>query len=177
MNGRQVRCRARNKVGEYSCAYPATLLQYASPWGSDALQAARNRWSCRNTKDSHETKRVLPHTSAHMSIESYTNGPVVIVTPQGRLDTNSAPEVEKVLTDHIERGEKKIVLDLSGLEYISSIGLRVILKTAMAMTRNGGRMALSGGNDQILQVLQLSGAMTMSLHTPALEDALAKIQA
>lgn len=80
-----------------------------------------------------------------MSVESYTNGPVVIVPPQGRLDTNSAPEVEKALTDHIERGEQKIVLDLSGLEYISSIGLRVILKAAMAMTRNGGQMALSGG--------------------------------
>lgn len=100
-----------------------------------------------------------------MSVESYTNGPVVIVPPQGRLDTNSAPEVEKALTDHIERGEQKIVLDLSGLEYISSIGLRVILKTAMSMTRNGGRMALSGGNDQILQMLQSSRAMTMSLLT------------
>lgn len=112
-----------------------------------------------------------------MSVDSYNSGPVVIVKPQGGLDTNSAPEVEKVLTDHIERGEKKIVLDLSCIEYISSIGLRVILKTAMAMTRNEGRMALCGGNDHVLEVLQLSGAMTMSLHTPALEDALAKIQA
>lgn len=112
-----------------------------------------------------------------MSVESYSSGPVVIVKPQGGFDTNSAPEVEKVLTDHIERGEKKIVLDLSSIQYISSIGLRVILKTAMAMTRNGGRMALCGGNDQVLEVLRLSGAMTMSLHTPALEDALAKIQA
>jgi anti-anti-sigma factor len=112
-----------------------------------------------------------------VSVESYTSGPIVIVTPQGGLDTNRAPEVEKVLTDHIERGEKKIVLDLSCIEYISSIGLRVILKTAMAMTRNGGRMALCGGNDQVLEVLRLSGPMTMSLHTPALADALAKIQA
>jgi anti-anti-sigma factor len=112
-----------------------------------------------------------------MSVESYAKGPVLIVKPQGGLDTNSAPEVEKVLTDHIERGEKKIVLDLSCIEYISSIGLRVILKTAMAIIRNGGRMALCGGKDQVLEVLQLSGAMTMSLHTPALEDALAKVQA
>lgn len=111
-----------------------------------------------------------------MSVESHTSGPVVIVTPQDRFDTNSAPEVEKVLTDHIERGAKKIVLDLSRIEYISSIGLRVILKTAMEMTRKSGRVALSGGNDQVLEVLRLSGAMIMSLHASTLEEAAAKIQ-
>lgn len=112
-----------------------------------------------------------------MSVASDSSGPVVIVTPQGGLDTNSAPDVEKVLTDHMERGEKKIVLDLSGIEYMSSLGLRVILKTAMAIARNGGRLALCGGNAQVLNVLQLGGAMTMSLHTPTREDALAKMQA
>jgi anti-anti-sigma factor len=112
-----------------------------------------------------------------MTVESRRSGAVVIVTPQDRFDTNSAPEVERVLTDHIERGEKLIVLDLSSIAYISSIGLRVILKAVMAMIRSGGRVALCGGNDHVRTVLQLSGAMMMSLHAPTLEEALSKVQA
>lgn len=111
-----------------------------------------------------------------MSVVSRQSGTVLIVTPQGRLDTNSAPEVERALTDHIERGEKQIVLDLSHIEYISSMGLRVILKTLMNMTRTGGRLVLCGGNDQVCTVVQLSGAIIMSLHAPTLEEAMSKVQ-
>jgi phosphoserine phosphatase RsbU/P len=117
-----------------------------------------------------DTRRV------EMSVESHRNGTVVIVTPQDRFDTNSAPEVERVLVDHIERGEKQLLLDLSNISYISSIGLRVILKAVMAMIRTGGRMVLCGGNDQVRTVLQLSGAMIMSLYAATLDEAISKIQ-
>ena len=117
-----------------------------------------------------ETRRVK------MSVESRQSGAVVIVTPKDRFDTNSAPEVERVLTDHIERGERQIVLDLSHISYISSIGLRVILKAVMAMIRTGGRAVLCGGNDQVRTVLQLSGATIMSLYTATLEEAILKLQ-
>ena len=111
-----------------------------------------------------------------MSVVSRQSGAVVIVTPQGRFDTNGAPEVERVLTDQIEHGARQIVIDLSFIEYISSIGLRVILKTVMAMMRSGGRVVLCGGNDQVRTVLQLSGAMVMSLHTSTIEEAILKAQ-
>lgn len=111
-----------------------------------------------------------------MSVESRRSGAVVIVTPQDRFDTNSAPETERILTDHIERGEKRIVIDLSNISYISSIGLRVILKAVMAMSRTGGRVVLCDGNDHVRTVLQLSGAMVMSLHASTLEQALSKVQ-
>ncbi|MGQ0554429.1 MAG: anti-sigma factor antagonist [Nitrospiraceae bacterium] len=110
-------------------------------------------------------------------VESYRNGTVMIVTPQARFDTNSAPEVERSLMDHIEQGEWKIVLDLSRISYISSIGLRVILKAVMAMAQTGGTVVLSGGNEHVRTVLQLSGALMMSLHASTLEEALSKVQA
>ena len=112
-----------------------------------------------------------------MTVVSRESGAVVIVTPQGRFDTNGSPEVERVLTDHIARGARRIVLDLSHIEYISSIGLRVILKTVMAMSRTGGKVALCGGNDHSRTVLQLSGVMSMNLYASTLEEALAKVQA
>jgi stage II sporulation protein AA (anti-sigma F factor antagonist) len=111
-----------------------------------------------------------------MNVLSHQSGTVMIVTPKGRFDTNGGPEVERVLTEHIEHGARQIVLDLSGIEYISSIGLRVILKTVMAMIRKGGRVVLCGGNDQVRTVFQLSGVMIMSLHASTLEEAILKVQ-
>ncbi len=104
-------------------------------------------------------------------VESDRRGSVVVVTPKNRFDTNSAPEIERVLMDHIAGGERRIVLDLSHLSYISSIGLRVILKSVMVMTGLGGKLVLSGGNEQVRMVLQLSGALIISLHTSTVEDA------
>jgi sigma-B regulation protein RsbU (phosphoserine phosphatase) len=110
------------------------------------------------------------------TVQSHRRGTVMIVTPQARFDTTSSPEVERILMDHIERGERQIVLDLSHISYISSIGLRVILKAAMAMTHTGGNVVLCGGNDQVRTVLQLSGALMMSLYASTLEEALSKAQ-
>jgi anti-anti-sigma factor len=111
------------------------------------------------------------------SVESRRNGTVMIVTPQARFDTNSAPEVEQILMDHIGQGERQIVLDLSRISYISSIGLRVILKAVKAMTRTDGKMVLCGGNDHVRTVLQLSGALMMSLYASTVDEALSKVQA
>lgn len=111
-----------------------------------------------------------------MSVLSSKSGNVFIVTPQGQLDTNSAPDADKLLSENIERGETKIVIDLSQIDYISSMGLRVILKTVSTMMRKDGKVALCGGNDQVLNVLQLSGAMITVLHVPTLEEAVKKIQ-
>ena len=72
---------------------------------------------------------------------------------------------------------QRIVLDLSHIEYISSIGLRVILKTVMAMNRTGGRVVLCGGNDHSRTVLQLSGVMSMNMYVATLEEAVARVQA
>ena len=113
---------------------------------------------------------------AGADVESVRRGVVVVVTPRDRFDTNSAPEVERILTNYIESGARRVVVDLSRISYISSIGLRVILKAVMVMTGSGGRLVLSGGNEQVRTVLQLSGALMMSLHTSTLEEAYSKVQ-
>ena len=111
-----------------------------------------------------------------IAVESRLSGTVMVVTPLARFDTNSAPEVERILMDHIAQGERQVVLDLSKISYISSIGLRVILKAVTAITRTDGRIVLCGGNDHVRTVLRLSGALMMSLHASTLEEALSKIQ-
>ncbi|MBS0152876.1 MAG: anti-sigma factor antagonist [Nitrospira sp.] len=131
-----------------------------------------------STSDVKKQPPPLPHEPMGMGIhvESSRRETVVIVTPRDRFDTNSAPEVEQILMDHMERGERRIVLDLSHISYISSIGLRVILKAAMDVTGRGGRLVLAGGNEHVRTVLQLSGALMMSLYASTLEDAHSKVQ-
>jgi len=52
---------------------------------------------------------------------------VFVVAPDGRLDTNTAPQAEKLLVDNISAGEKRVIFDFSKTDYISSAGLRGFL--------------------------------------------------
>ena len=74
----------------------------------------------------------------------------------GRLDSNSSPELEKILLDEIAAG-KGVVLDFSDLDYISSAGLRILLMGAKRAKQRGTKLALFGLRDSILEVFKVSG--------------------
>jgi anti-sigma B factor antagonist len=86
-------------------------------------------------------------------------GEVTILAPRHRVDTNNAPEVEKIIWENIGDGDGKMVIDFSHVNYISSAGLRVLLKTAKQMKKGGGKLGLCNLNNQIKEVLELSGFM------------------
>jgi anti-sigma B factor antagonist len=92
-----------------------------------------------------------------MLVES--RGEVTILAPRHRVDTNNAPEVEKIIWENIGDGDGKMVIDFPHVNYISSAGLRVLLKTAKQMKKGGGKLGLCNLNDQIKEVLELSGFM------------------
>lgn len=62
---------------------------------------------------------------------------IAILSLQGRLDTNTSSSLETTLVDLVEKSQKKLLLDLSALEFISSSGLRVLLMIAKSGERNG----------------------------------------
>jgi anti-sigma B factor antagonist len=95
----------------------------------------------------------------------------LVVMPSGRLDTNTAPEAEKMLVDRIKGGMNCVVIDFTKTDYISSAGLRVILKAAKLL-KNSGKIALCNANAQIFEVLELSGFLTLLTHSDNLEAAL-----
>ena len=84
---------------------------------------------------------------------------VTILAPRHRVDTNTAPEVEKTIWENIGDGDGKMVIDFSQVDYISSAGLRVLLKTAKQMKKGGGKLGLCNLNEQVTEVLELSGFM------------------
>lgn len=77
------------------------------------------------------------------------------VSLEGRLDTNTSPELEAFLKDELD-GVKNIVLDFAGLEYISSAGLRVLLSTQKRIMGNG-TLKLINVNDVIKNIFDTTG--------------------
>ena len=77
------------------------------------------------------------------------------VAPAGRLDTATAPEFEKQLGE-ILQGVSELVLDMKKVEYVSSAGLRVILKVQKIMF-NQGTMKLIGVNESVMEVFEITG--------------------
>ena len=90
-----------------------------------------------------------------MTIEKKINGETVTLIVSGRLDTQTAPELEAEL-DSILSGTKELTFDMTNLEYVSSAGLRVILKAQKAMNAQGS-MKLTGVNDSIMEVFDITG--------------------
>ena len=90
-----------------------------------------------------------------MTIEKKINGEALTLIVSGRLDTQTAPELEKEL-DEALADIKELTFDMTDLEYVSSAGLRVILKAQKAMNAKGS-MKLTGVNDSIMEVFDITG--------------------
>lgn len=74
----------------------------------------------------------------------------------GRLDTVTAPELEKCLGDNMD-GIQSVVFDFQKLSYISSAGLRVLLSTLKKMKGINGSMKLQNVNELIMEILESVG--------------------
>ena len=74
---------------------------------------------------------------------------------EGRLDTVTAPELEKELKASLD-GVTALTLDFGKLEYISSAGLRVLLAAQKLMAKQGS-MKLTGVNETIMEILDVTG--------------------
>jgi anti-sigma B factor antagonist len=91
-----------------------------------------------------------------MTINKQKDGSTLVVAPEGRLDTVTAPELEKELASSLDEGVKDLVMDFSGLSYISSAGLRVLLSTNKKMLKKGS-MKIINANETIKEVFEVTG--------------------
>lgn len=90
-----------------------------------------------------------------MTINKLFEGESLTLTLSGRLDTNSSPALEAELKQSVG-GIKELIFDFSGVEYISSAGLRVLLAAQKVMNRQGN-MKLIGVNDDVMEVFEITG--------------------
>ncbi|MCI7759015.1 MAG: STAS domain-containing protein [[Eubacterium] saphenum] len=92
-----------------------------------------------------------------MTLNKNLDGTTLTIEIIGRLDTTTAPQLEEEITASIG-GINKLVLDFGQLEYISSAGLRVLLKSQKAMSRQG-KMVIVNASETIREVFELTGFM------------------
>ena len=108
-----------------------------------------------------------------MDIQEETQGSLVVVAPSGRVDGFTSPELEKRISEIIERGDHRVLLDCENMEYISSAGLRVVLVSAKKCQNEGGKLAVCALQPSCKSVMEVSGFLNMLEYHDTRDAALA----
>ena len=90
-----------------------------------------------------------------MTIEIKKNATETIIEIVGRLDTITAPALDKTINEDIA-GTENLILDVKGMEYISSAGLRVLLGAQKKMQKIGS-MKVTGVCEEVMEVFEMTG--------------------
>ncbi len=90
-----------------------------------------------------------------MDITKTLDGTTLLVTLSGRLNTATAPTLEREL-GHSLNDITELIFDLARLEYISSAGLRILLQAQKAMNRQG-KMTVQNVNNEVMEVFEVTG--------------------
>lgn len=91
-----------------------------------------------------------------MKIEKDKDGTRLVVRLIGRLDTTTAPELQKVVGNELQ-DILELQIDMEELEYVSSAGLRVLLSATKKIKAAGGSMLVKNVNPQVMDVFKITG--------------------
>ena len=92
-----------------------------------------------------------------MEIIEKKENDIFIFKVNGRLDSNTSHELEEKIFEAIQNESYKMIVDFEGLDYISSAGLRVILKASKALKRSEGSIVLCSMQDYVKEVFEIAG--------------------
>lgn len=90
-----------------------------------------------------------------MTITKNIENKTITLAVEGRLDTTTAPQLEETVNEVVSTADE-LILDFAKLDYVSSAGLRVILKAQKAMNAKGS-MKLTHVNEDIMEVFDITG--------------------
>jgi anti-anti-sigma factor len=105
-------------------------------------------------------------------VSSGNKGDTMVVLVKGRMDASSAPEFEKNMEKWIDDGERAFAVDLSGLDYISSAGLRAILSIAKKLKTLNGSLQIASLKGSVKEVFEISGFSSIIPICDSIEAAL-----
>ena len=94
-----------------------------------------------------------------MSLSHRSYGEARVVSPRGRLDHDNCDAFQHDLADHLDACAHEgaaLVLDMSGLEYVSSAGLRCLMMAAKQATAHHGRVVLASPQPVVAEILRIS---------------------
>ncbi len=107
-----------------------------------------------------------------MEIAVSDAGEIKVVRIEGKLDTQSSPDAQAQLTQLIDRGATKLVVNFEKLDYISSAGLDILLKAAKQLEGNSGELRVCSLNEFVQEVFDISGFTTILTVTKTEPEAL-----
>jgi anti-anti-sigma factor len=84
-------------------------------------------------------------------------GDVLVIKIKGRLDAISSPSAEKKVFECINNGQNKLLLDFSGVTYLSSAGMRMLLSTTKKLKTLSGKLIVCSISQNVMDVLKMSG--------------------
>ena len=108
-----------------------------------------------------------------MDIREETQDGVLVVSPQGRLDSNSSDDLEKAMGPWL--AQRRLVIDLGGVDYVSSAGLRVLLLAAKRLHETDGQLVLCSLGDAVRQVFEFAGFLRIFTIEPSRGAAVARL--
>ncbi|MCY4256389.1 MAG: STAS domain-containing protein [Gammaproteobacteria bacterium] len=110
-----------------------------------------------------------------MDIPIERNDGLLVATPSGRIDGFNAQDFHQTLTGAISGDDAAVLVDMGGLNYISSAGLRSILMIAKALWQRKAKFMLCSLSGSIAEVFKMSGFDKIIEIHDSKEDALAKL--
>jgi len=112
-----------------------------------------------------------------MEISTRTENGVSIVSASGRIDSLTYELLLAALSDQIHAQARSLVVDLNGVDYMSSAGLRAILTAQQEARREGGDLRLAAVQPNVLKVLKLSGFTSIFKISDTVDAAVASFAA
>jgi anti-anti-sigma factor len=107
-----------------------------------------------------------------MDIETKIYRRVAVIGVDGRIDTATAPQFEEKVEDLISKGNFNMVLDFSGVEFLSSSGLRVMVTTRKRLREMGGDIVLAEPSERASDSLEIAGLDKLFKAFPNREEAI-----
>ena len=88
---------------------------------------------------------------------AYDQTQTLILSICGELDTNSASMLDNTLSGELTKGARRVILELSEMDYVSSVGLRSFLSSLKKLKADQGRMVLTGLNEEVQEIFDMAG--------------------
>ena len=106
------------------------------------------------------------------SVKSDRHRNTAVITVSGRVDSVTAGWLDEEL-GKILHGDNRIVLDMQDVTYLSSAGVRAIVRTAQAAEKSGGSLKMARIPNQVMQVLENVGLTQIIRSFPSVDEAIA----
>lgn len=101
-----------------------------------------------------------------MDIEVTQTGGVTLVVPTGDLDMGTADQMKRTLSELIEKGQSKLVMDLTGVSYIDSSGLGALVAAMKQARAVGGNLKLCGLQEDVRSIFEMTRLIkVMAVHS------------